>query len=78
MSNSDNLLTPNFVSSSFTSAVFPDLDFSARTALTSSKVTDFFSSLGFSWELENADSILPTISLIVTNMSLTVDSISLP
>ena len=70
MSNSDNLLTPNLVSSPFTSAVFPALDFSARTALTSSKVTDFLISLGFSGELENADSIVPTISLIVVMMSL--------
>ena len=71
------MLTPNLVSSPFTSAVFPALDFSARTALTSSKVTDFLISLGFSGELENADSIVPTISLIVVMISLTVESISL-
>ena len=71
------MLTPNLVSSPFTSVVLPALDFSARTALTSSKVTDFLSSFGFSGELENADSIVPTISLIVVIISLTVESISL-
>ena len=67
------MLTPNLVSSPFTSAVFPALDFSAKIALTSSKVTDFLFSLGFSGELENADSIVPTISLIVVIMSLMTD-----
>ena len=71
------MLTPNLVSSPFTSAVFPALDFSAKIALTSSKVTDFLFSLGFSGELEKADSILSTMSLIDVIMSLTVDSISL-
>ena len=71
------MLTPNLVSNPFTSAVLPALDFSAKIALTSSKVTDFLFSLGFSGELEKADSILSTMSLIDVIMSLTVDNISL-